>query len=252
MGHVISSETFCVTTLLRYCRNVRSRVAPPAWGGFLTKMGFATSLPILRAGRKKRNYMNLRWWEKTVEYKFVMLVAQAEKLFLAPLDGNHERAGDAMFSSSNRWVLIEFKKDKDSIREEKRKFIQYEQAKKELESSDGHHHMVYGHVSKEKTPQKLDLHSQTYFSGRSCSKLQEILSSGISHEKFADYIAKFTKFKKEPGGGSSDGDLSIGDYELVAGLNSDNKIVECLSLAEFQRQLDLEHEHDYDHDGPSL
>jgi hypothetical protein len=199
------------------------------------------------AGRKKRNYMSLRWWEKTVEYKFVMLVAQAEKLFLAPLDGNHERAGDAMFSSSNRWLLIEFKKDKDSISEEKRKFIQYERAKKELESSDGHHYIVYGHASEE-TPRKLGLCSQTYFSDRSCNKSDEILSSGTSYEKFADYIAKFTKFKKKLGGGG--GGLSIGDYELVAGLNSDNNIVECLSLADFQHQLDLEHDHD--HDGPSL
>lgn len=41
--------------------------------------------------------MSVRWWEKTVEYKFLMSVASQKKLFLAPLDGEHEQAGDAIF-----------------------------------------------------------------------------------------------------------------------------------------------------------
>lgn len=40
--------------------------------------------------------MGMKWWEKTVEYKFVMEMANAKKLFLSPLDGKEERAGDEL------------------------------------------------------------------------------------------------------------------------------------------------------------
>jgi hypothetical protein len=73
--------------------------------------------------------MSIRWWEKTVEYEFVMSVSREQGLFLAPLDGEHEKAGDAVFSSDNRWVLIEFKKDEASVRTEKGKFVLYDEAR---------------------------------------------------------------------------------------------------------------------------
>lgn len=176
--------------------------------------------------------MSIKWWEKTVEYQFVMLVARAKKLFLSPLDGVVERAGDAILSAENRWILIEFKKDISSISDEKTKFIQYEQAKAALSSFDSHHHIIYGRESK-KAANRLQLCSQTYFSGVS-SNLTGILKSGAEFEFFANYLKQFTEFKKRPGGGGGSG-IDMSDYALVAGVNADNNIVECLSLAEFLR-----------------
>lgn len=182
--------------------------------------------------------MSLIWWEKTVEYQFVLMVAQARKLFIAPLDGAHERAGDTIFSSDNRWVLIEFKKDADSISTEKTKFINYNIAKNELSLKDAHHHLVYGQEGKESI-QRLQLCSQTYFSGAGCN-LAGILNSGTEFDTFKQYVEQYTQFKKGAKGGSGGGGLSLDEFTLVAGVNADNNIVECLSLSEFQQQLGLD------------
>lgn len=198
--------------------------------------------------------MSLIWWEKTVEYQFVMMVAHAKKLFIAPLDGAHERAGDTIFSSENRWVLIEFKKDADSISTEKSKFDQYQNARAVLVSKDAHHHIVYGQESKEST-QHLQLCSQTYFS-KACCDPAGILNSGSVFDTFKQYVEQYTKFKKGHKGGSGGGGLSMDEFILVAGVNAGNNVVECLSLSEFQQQLGLELLHEQSlsrkRNGPSL
>lgn len=51
----------------------------------------------------------LKWWEKTVEYKFVMDVADEGSLILAPLDGDHEKVADTAIGNSELWLMIEFK-----------------------------------------------------------------------------------------------------------------------------------------------
>lgn len=193
--------------------------------------------------------MSIRWWEKTVEYKFVMEVARAERLFLAPLDGGHERAGDAIFSSNNRWVLIEFKKDSAAIRSEMEKFTRYLEAKAALSSCDSHHYIVFGQASSS-SPACLELCARTYFS----EKEGDILASGQLFHEFKKYVEQYIKFKKGPKGGGGTG-MAMEDFALVAGVNADNDVVECLSLSEFQRQLGLELQHERyiskGFDGPS-
>lgn len=55
--------------------------------------------------------MKVRWWEKTVEYKFV--IEFSDRLNLAPLDGKEETAlGDLIASMASRFFLIEFKKSR--------------------------------------------------------------------------------------------------------------------------------------------
>jgi|ECHvirMinimDraft_2_1075157.scaffolds.fasta_scaffold03075_2 hypothetical protein len=197
--------------------------------------------------------MSVRWWEKTVEYKFLMSVASQKKLFLAPLDGEHEQAGDAIFSANNRWLLIEFKKDSTAIRSEMEKFIQYDKARKILSSYDAHHYIVYGKASSS-VPAKLELYAHTYFS-RVARNLNDMLSSGKQFPDFSRYIEQYIKLKKCQAGGSGSR-MTIEDYSLVAGVNADNHVVECLSLSEFQRQLGLELQQEHNrtrgYDGPSL
>lgn len=178
--------------------------------------------------------MSIKWWEKTVEYEFVMAVSRQKRLFLAPLDGEHEKAGDAIFSSNNRWVLIEFKKDLGAIRSEIAKFVCYAEAKAALSSFDKHHHIVFGRKSAT-LPARLELCAQTYFSETSCN-LDGILSSGQQFPEFKSYVELYVKFKKGPRDGDGRG-LTMEDFALVAGVNADNSIVECLSLSEFQQQL---------------
>jgi hypothetical protein len=51
------------------------------------------------------------WWEKTVEYKFVLDAACNSKLsFAAPLSGVQERAGDGVFAADSKIILVEFKR----------------------------------------------------------------------------------------------------------------------------------------------
>lgn len=196
--------------------------------------------------------MSIRWWEKTVEYKFVMEVAGEKRLFLAPLDGKHELAGDLIFSSNNRWVLIEFKKDCAAIRSEMEKFIRYSDAKAALSSLDSHHHIVFGEASAS-SPEQLELRALTYFS-RVVHNLKEILTTGQQFSEFKRYVEQYIKFKKGPKGGGGTG-MAMEDFALVAGVNADNEVVECLSLSEFQRQLGLELQHERyisrGFDGPS-
>lgn len=181
--------------------------------------------------------MSLKWWEKTVEYEFVLRVAKEKHFFLAPLDGAHEIAGDAIFSSKNRWILIEFKKDASAITTEKTKFTDYKKAYEALSLKDRHHHLIYG---KENTaaPSRLCICAQTYFSGTTCAELKEVLASGTEYEVFKEYVAKYIAFKKPPSGGGG-AVASLNDLTLVAGVNTDNNTVCCLSLSEFQQQLGI-------------
>lgn len=198
--------------------------------------------------------MSLKWWEKTIEYQFVLLVAKERKLFVAPLDDAQERAGDTIFSTDRRWLLIEFKKDSTSIASEKRKFVSYSIADKALSSKDAHHYIIYGRETQEERP-RLQLCSETYFSGRSFN-LSGILSKGVEFDEFKEYLEQYTKFKKGPKGTSGGGGLQMSDFALVAGVTAEEGIVECLSLTEFQRQFGLELLHErtlsQGHDGPSL
>lgn len=69
-----------------------------------------------------------KWWEKTVEYLFV--IQYLSKVYpnnfskIAPLDGDHEQAGDVILCNpNNRYYLIEFKKGASSQYDEFVKFL---------------------------------------------------------------------------------------------------------------------------------
>lgn len=106
----------------------------------------------------------MKWWEKTIEYKFVIDMANKGKFVVAPLDGDEERAGDAIISAEYGWLLIEFKKDKKAIDDEKAKFNCYWAAEEELKGKDQHHLIIYGE-SNGKLPDSLKLVVKTYFGG---------------------------------------------------------------------------------------
>lgn len=93
----------------------------------------------------------MRYWEKTVEYKFVCELCRHQTAYgtplgFAPLDGKHEEnAGDGIFSSYDKFWLIEFKRNVSSIDDENRKFdigaILYDPI---LRDGNQHHVIIYG------------------------------------------------------------------------------------------------------------
>lgn len=194
---------------------------------------------------------SMKWWEKTVEYLFVARLAATGRL-LFPLAGDEERAGDAVFSSNHRWLLIEFKRDANSLENERRKFLQYDAAKAELQGQDAHHVLIFGVDGKQPT-QQLQLVAQTYFSRRHPASLEEILNAGIEFEAFMRYVERFTEFKKK-GGRTSAGGVTPEQLGLVAGINADGKVVDCLSMREFQRrrEMRLEQAHEQEHEAPTM
>ncbi|CNE47401.1 hypothetical protein [Yersinia bercovieri] len=172
------------------------------------------------------------WWEKTVEYYFVAKYL-SKTAAIAPLDGNHEKAGDNIFAQGNKWVLIEFKRSKADLDSEKEKFINYDQAKNTLSAFDSHHFLIYGGLL---NPGQFELWAQTYFSGRTGIVLDEILNNGKGIRAFILYVKAFIAFKKGGNPGGSGG-LGLTDYAQVACINKDGEICACMSLTDFRRSL---------------
>ena len=167
----------------------------------------------------------MKWWEKTVEYLFVATYFD-DGVILAPLDGNEERLADTIFSKDNKWVAIEFKRNEECIDEEKDKFIDYEEARKEFSEEDAHHLLIYGNFE-----EKLTLKCKTYFSNK-LTEIKEALSSGLESIPFKEYIERFLEFKKPPKDGGGGG-LSFEEYKLVACVINDGRLLSCMSISEF-------------------
>lgn len=172
--------------------------------------------------------MDILWWEKTVEYFFVHKYADLNK-FIAPLDGGHEKAGDAIFSNVNKWVLIEFKRDKRAISDEIGKFTNYTVAKSVLEPIGSHHLIIYGDIEN----YNFMLKSKQYFSGKEVA-IEKALISGAEKDCFISYLNKFVEFKKTSKGGA-------GGYSFVAGVSSDGKVTTCVTVSEFEQVLQQKH-----------
>lgn len=191
--------------------------------------------------------MDIVWWEKTVEYFFVQKYVELN-MFIAPLDGDHEKAGDAIFSNVDTWVLIEFKRDNSTITDEIGKFKNYESAKSALEPIGSHHLMIYGDVEND----NFLLKCRQYFSGKDVA-IEQALISGTDIDSYISYLRKFVEFKKTSKSGA-------GGYSFVAGVNSDGAVTKCMKVSEFAEALQLEQtlqqklqqKHEQSYSGPSM
>ncbi|MDP2715142.1 hypothetical protein [Rheinheimera sp.] len=183
--------------------------------------------------------MSLKWWEKTVEYFFIRNCI-GDSMVIAPLDGNEEKAGDSIFAKDNKWVLIEFKNNVDSLKSEEGKFSDFAKAKERFQDNDSHHFLVYGAIFEDENSEKpnFGVSATTYFSRKPTNSVEAMLASGLGGEEFFAYVKDFTSFKKASDG--SGGGLGFESYGLVAGINSKNQIVKCISLAELGQELGLD------------
>jgi hypothetical protein len=180
------------------------------------------------------------FWEKTVEYAFVLAAAKAEKLdFAMPLAGKAERAaGDAIFGVGARLVLVEFKRNRGQIKSEKPLFHDYDAARVQLSSLDSHHHLVFPEW---KAGSELVLHAETYFSSRARLSAVGCLSSSVDARIFREYLDLLFALKKKDGRSSS-GQLSSMDMASVLGVSNDGKLVESVSLNDYAPDLFPEQE----------
>lgn len=177
----------------------------------------------------------MEWWEKTVEYYFIKKYI-SEDVLLSPLTDNEDLiARDSLFSTDNKWVIIEFKRDFESSKYEKNKFIDYCEAKSKLENKDGHHFIVHGEYNEEYS-ERFYLVAHTYFS-KYLLNPDNIFYDGIGFQTFIEYIKELSKYKKikEGIGGS-------GGFSFVASFNDMGEIINCMSLKEFADITDIRYE----------
>lgn len=177
------------------------------------------------------------WWEKTVEYLFVITYIN-RKVLMAPLDGNYEAGGDLVARHDDRWVLIEFKRNEDAIYEEVQKFADpskdsFDKAKSSLSGSDGHHLLIFGEKG---SSEPLELKVLTYFQHHIVEP-DDALGCGIGQDAFNNYLSKFLRFKLgETEGGSGGRSL---DYSTVLAVNEDGGVTHCEGLASYCDRMNI-------------
>ncbi|WP_338617200.1 hypothetical protein [Achromobacter sp. E1] len=168
------------------------------------------------------------WWEKTVEYKFVLDAERKRGLqFAAPLSGVHERAGDGVFSSDSKIALVEFKRSEAELETERDKFADYEEASELLMAKDGHHFLVYGSYF----DPELRLNACTYFSRNTVASPLDLLNFGLESVKFNEYLADLLALKKVDG--RSSGTVAPESVASVIGVTREG--VSATSLSEYIR-----------------
>lgn len=183
--------------------------------------------------------MTVPWWEKTVEYAFLLEVARAHPgSFAAPLAGKAERAGDAVFAEDQKLILVEFKRSLGECASEPEKYIQggYTIANEQLASRDGHHFLIYGtRGTGAENSSALQLRAERYFSRGRCALVVDILDRGTALESFNAYLRILLAYKK-----SDDSDSGTGGRSpliTVLGVQPGDGALFCLSLTDYRKQF---------------
>lgn len=171
------------------------------------------------------------WWEKTVEYKFVLDAARDRGLdFAVPLAGIQESAGDGIFSADAKIILVEFKRSSHELVTESDKFISYETAANELSSQDGHHFLIYGECPA-KGGLTLQLRACTYFSRVYVQNSVDVLSKGLEPTAFKEYLVKLLAQKKVDGRSSG----TVDPESVASAFGVSPRGAEAVSLSEYCR-----------------
>ena len=169
------------------------------------------------------------WWEKTVEYKYI-LSKVIPKMHLAPMDGHHEALCDTVLSMDDKWLLIEFKRDKYSISSEIGKFpppcdASFLAAKEILENYDNHHLIIYGIPA---GAMGMELEAITYFSNRQIP-IDQATDFSCSLNHFNDYIEEYLSRKFDEDVRSGSRGL---DFGIVLAISEDGTISSIRSLSD--------------------
>lgn len=164
--------------------------------------------------------MDYLWWEKTVEYAFVL---QSGCDFATPLAGAAERAGDAIFAAGTKLMLVEFKVDDDALNSEKRKYANYEEAEAALRGRDNHHLLVYGvRVVEANGRVEFVLGAKKYFERTEVLNMFAFDANGVDRPTFDEYLDDLLAHKKPDGRSSSGGPAH---EAMVVGVSTSKQVV---------------------------
>ena len=187
----------------------------------------------LTDSKQKNKKNNLPWWEKSVEYEFILQLAgfiknelcNSKSLFLQPLAGDLEKSGDGLFGITDKIVIIEFKRSNNDLTSEYTKYDidknatkgesnfndlkEYLNAK-ELFKNAKFHKIIYGELNDEK--QTLSLKHLNYFD-LTDHKKSEYLEINTFFEKngtkeydiikYLPYLLFFKTYRTSGGGGKA-------------------------------------------------
>lgn len=174
------------------------------------------------------------YWEKTVEYAFVIRASESKKLdFVAPLSGKEERgAGDAIFGKDAALILVEFKIDETQLQSEEELFYDYKQAVIDMSGCDAHHFLIFADKAPVEGKTLPPLSARTYFSSKPIPSPMDCFNHGVSGSVFKDYIAKLLGLKK-PDGRSGSGQIGVDALANVIGVRAGSNEVSTVTLSEY-------------------
>lgn len=148
--------------------------------------------------------LNTEWWEKTVEYKFILSAKIDYGLdFLAPLAGNPESIADTLTRTQNKFYIIEFKSQLSEFKSEYDKFKDkkeetYINVGLQLCGKKGYdcHYVIYGSLPDRN--KELELIIRKYFETKKDLMLtkKHYFSNGMTAKEFEEYTMLFTKGKR--------------------------------------------------------
>lgn len=182
----------------------------------------------------------MKWWEKTVEYTFVLKAAH-KKLFdlFLPLDGDVESIGDTVICKDSDFFIVEFKKSLSDLSGEYSKYnngkdgyLLAAETMKQDPSSQAHF-LVGGKAIEGK--KFLSIEIKRYFETEGndpTNDIEVILENGITIEELKEYTKKVTSWKKSEG---SEGDSSGGfTYQSVLAVSRSKKSGTLIPLHYFK------------------
>lgn len=192
-----------------------------------------TSEFIETTAEKKQSVGNL-WWEKTVEYRFVLNASEEFGIdLLSPLSGYPEAIGDTITRKDNAYFIIEFKRRPSDFKDEYDKYklgkAGYDFAKYMLKGNENsnYHYVIAGKLGR--NGKSLDLYCMRYFDITKKVDSKDLFVSGMNYDQFIEYSQELTFYKLDSDSdGSSDGntrEIHMGANVLALGKNNEEIIL---------------------------
>ncbi|NQS86964.1 hypothetical protein ACRPHS_04270 [Pantoea allii] len=194
--------------------------------------------------------MEAVWYEKTVEYKFVFMAKRLWGIdLLSPLAGNPEVIGDGIVSASNRYYIIEFKRDFESIPSEYEKYKDgiegFKKTKITMTKSPHweYHYIIHGYYTP--SNQKFGIYVNKYFGvwEKSKKSIRNNFKGGMDITQLNQYATKFTACKNgdyDDSEGSSGGESGreIVIKTKILAINNTNNIATITTFEYIKKAQD--------------
>ena len=158
--------------------------------------------------KKLDNDLKITWWEKTVEYTFVRHIL-TDNSIAAPLAGKkvEKWLGDLIEQIEDEFRLIEFKRDKESIKNEDEKYgkKRYLEACKNLIELDGakSHWLIYGEAVDNKLKLKYRNYLQEETQNSDFILNQSTDLASLKFSIFVEYVDALMQLRGNKEGGLS-------------------------------------------------